>query len=154
MKVPLSQFVPESTLDVGRLSERPVVLESHVRHWDGLPADLLDGGFTVLLGDKREVGHFVCIFKSKGDQVLYFDSFGKDCPTWIKKLSDVPVRSNKVNYQDDDRSVCGKHTSLRLSFTGDSHSRYFKRMKKWVEATGKSPDYIVDAIYETVDNGI
>jgi hypothetical protein len=152
MKVPLSQFVPESTLDVGRLSERPVVLESHVKRWDTLPADLLDGGFTVLLNDKREVGHFVCLFK-KGDQVLYFDSFGQDVPGFLKKLSDVRIYSNKVNYQDNELSTCGKHTALRLSFTGDSHSRYYKRMKLWVEATGKSPDFIVDAIYETVDNG-
>lgn len=149
---PITQFVPESTLDVGRLSERPVVLESHIRQWDSLPADLLDGGFTVLLADQRQVGHFVCLFKSKRDQVLYFDSFGKDCPGWLKKLSDVPVRSNKTNFQDDDRSTCGKHCALRLSFTGDSHDKYYKRMQKWVEATKRNPDSIADAIYETVDN--
>jgi hypothetical protein len=137
--------LPISDVELEAVGDFPVELESEIRGWQSFSPGLLKNGVVVLLHDKRDIGHFVCMFQ-RGDEVTYFDSFGAKPPASLRRLVNF-TDVNTVDYQDKDTSTCGKHCALRLAKQDLSNEQYYEWFKGVVQELKANPDAIVTQIY-------
>jgi hypothetical protein len=103
---------------------------------------------TILLEDKRNSGHWVCLLR-KGEGAEYFNSFGKrfdddldPVPKMVKKilgetpktienlLAGRPCPWNRTKLQENDSQCCGRYCVSRVQNKQMSNPQFVNWLKK------------------------
>jgi hypothetical protein len=126
---------------------------------------------VILYMNKKNYGHWCCLFKTKDGRISFFDPYGgnnlpdeelKQIPehfreesgqtyphlTWLLYKSGYPVEYNDHRYQklQQDVNTCGRHCIVRLRNKDLNSDQYYQMMKHESQELGMDYDELVTAM--------